>query len=62
MRQSEFEYIIDALIPACKVAGLSYNQTRSILRALANALDLKYTATPYEVSMKYAMDKLENSK
>ena len=62
MRQSEFEYIIDALIPACKVAGLSYNQTRSILRALANALDLKYTATPYETVLKYAMDKLEGLK
>jgi len=62
MRKSEFEYIIDALIPACKVAKLTHNQTRSILRALANALDLKYIATPYEVSMKYAMDKLEGSK
>ena len=62
MRQSEFEYIIDALIPACKVAKLTHNQTRSILRALANALDLKYMATPYEVVLKYAMDKLEGSK
>ena len=62
MRQSEFEYIIDALIPACKVAGLSFNQTRSILCALANALDLRYMAMPYEVSMKYAMDKLEGLK
>ena len=62
MRKSEFEYIVDTLIHACKATGLTRNQTRSIIRFLANGLDLKYSAVHYEVIMKYAMDKLENSK
>ena len=62
MRKSEYEYIVESLISACKLAGLTHNQSRSILRSLANSLDVKYMATPYEVVMKYAMDKLENSK